>query len=125
MKLSDLLLVLISVLLSAASQTMLKIGMSSPPIQAAMTSRDSVLQLSILVASSPWVVIGLALFGASAITWLLVLGSIDLSSAYPFVALGIALTTASSYFLLGEAIGVQKLTGVLVIVLGVLLVGFA
>jgi multidrug transporter EmrE-like cation transporter len=51
--------------------------------------------------------------------WIFVLSKIDVSQAYPCVALGVALTVLSGHFLLGEAISVVRAFGVVVIIIGV------
>jgi multidrug transporter EmrE-like cation transporter len=81
--------------------------------------------LGLTIATSPAVIGGLFLFGLSALTWLLVLGRIDLSTAYPFVALGIVLTTGASWAIFHETINLIKLSGIVLIVGGVLAVGLS
>jgi multidrug transporter EmrE-like cation transporter len=50
---------------------------------------------------------------------LFVLSKIPLSSAYPFVALGIAITVVAGRFIFGEPISLFKLIGVCVILIGI------
>lgn len=118
-------LILISVLLSAGSQVLLKIGMSTPAVQATLTANGPSLASAWMVFTTPTVILGLACFGLSAISWLLVLSKIALSQAYPFVALGTLLTVAAAYFMLGEAVSPMRLAGVAAIAVGVVLVGFS
>jgi hypothetical protein len=84
------LLILLSVLLSSGSQVLLNFGMSAPDIQVALAHSDRPLRIAISIVSSLPVFAGLASFGLSAIVWLFVLSKIPVSTAYPFVALGIA-----------------------------------
>ena len=52
--------------------------------------------LVIGAATSPWVLLGLVVFGISAVVWLVVLSRVPLSLAYPFNALGyLVILTAS------------------------------
>lgn len=118
-------LILISVLLSATSQVLLKFGMSSPTVQAALVPGSPPLPTLLTVASSPQVVGGLGCFGLSALFWLLVLSKIDVSQAYPFVALGTVLTVAAGILILGEPASMMRLAGVGVIAVGVVLVGLS
>jgi multidrug transporter EmrE-like cation transporter len=118
-------LILFSVLLSATSQVLLKFGMSSPAVQAALLPGSAPLPAALAVASSPQVVGGLACFGLSAVVWLLVLSKIDVSQAYPFVALGTILTVAAGILVLGEPASALRMAGVGVIALGVVLVGLS
>jgi multidrug transporter EmrE-like cation transporter len=113
-----------SILLSASAQLLLKLGMSAPAVQRALQDPASgPVQTAAAILFSPLILAGLAAFGASAGTWLLVLARVELSTAYPFVALGIVLTAVAGVFLLGESMGPGKLAGVSLIVLGVLVLG--
>jgi multidrug transporter EmrE-like cation transporter len=125
MKSSVLWLVLASVLLSAGSQVLLKIGMTSPAVQAALAGGNPALKAAQVVGTSPFVVIGLLCFGLSALLWLLVLSRIPLSSAYPMVSLGIVITVLAGRFWFGEPISFLKAAGVAFIVAGVVAVGAA
>lgn len=119
-------LILISVMLAAAAQLTLKVGMSSAEIQRTLAGPDpSLLKAAIAAATSTTIIAGLLCFGLSAITWLLVLARLDLSTAYPMVALGIVVTVASGYFFLGEAVSPTKLVGVAAIICGVMLIGLS
>lgn len=119
-----LLPVLVSVLLSASSQILLKIGVSSPTVQAGMANGVS-LDMLRAVATSPLVLIGFASFGLSAIVWLSVLSRLDVSQAYPCVALGILITSLTGHLLLGEAMPPLRIAGILTILMGVVLTGFS
>ncbi len=65
---------------------------------------------------------GLFLYGLSAVVWLFVLARLDVSVAYPFVALGFLVTMALGCLLFGEAFTVRKVLGTLIVMLGVYLV---
>jgi multidrug transporter EmrE-like cation transporter len=113
-----LLLALLCVCLTATAQVLLKMGMSSPAIQHAMsTGMRSVYWLAL---TSPAIWGGMICFGASAGLWLLVLGKLEVSLAYPLVSLGVVLTTLAGIFILGESAGIYKVLGVAMIVGGVL-----
>jgi multidrug transporter EmrE-like cation transporter len=127
--LSVLPLILISVLLASGSQLVLKVGMASAPVQNALAMRREGLighaSLLIGIGTNPAVLAGLVCFGLSAIVWLFVLSKIDVSQAYPCVALGIVLTTLGGGLLLGEAISLTRWLGLAVIVGGVALVALS
>jgi multidrug transporter EmrE-like cation transporter len=120
MRIELVLFILLSVLLSSGSQVLLKFGMSAPAIQLALGDASGPLRIALEIASSPSILLGLTCFGLSAIVWLFVLSRIPLSTAYPFVALGIAITVAAGRFLFGEPITTAKLFGVILIIAGVL-----
>jgi multidrug transporter EmrE-like cation transporter len=122
MSLNSVLLILISVALSSGSQIALKYGMMTRPIQEAIKKRD-VAEIGLTIIASPLIIGGLVCFGLSAVFWLFVLARISLSSAYPFVALGIFVTVLAGHFLFNEPISALKTGGVALILAGILLVG--
>ncbi len=111
------LLALVSIALSVAAQFSLKRGMSG----AAPVVADSILQGIASSVFRPWVLVGLALYGAGAVVWLFVLARWDVSKAYPLVGLGFVLTLVVGA-ILGEAVTVARVLGVLLIAGGVYLV---
>jgi multidrug transporter EmrE-like cation transporter len=114
-----ILFVLFSVLLSSGSQVLMKYGMSSTEIQTAMESAAGPMRIAVAIATSPPILLGLVCFGLSAVVWLFVLSKIPLSTAYPFVALGIAITVAAGRMIFGEPVTLAKLLGVVLIIVGV------
>ena len=118
---STLILILVSVCMSAAAQVMLKTGMSQGEIGASLAQQRWASSIA-LVATNPWVVGGLAMYFLSAAVWLLVLARVQLSFAYPFVGLGFILTMFLGWWLMGDSIGAQRLIGTLLIAVGVVLI---
>ncbi|WP_293777744.1 SMR family transporter [uncultured Oxalicibacterium sp.] len=111
-------LALFCVCLTAAAQVLLKMGMSTATMQQAMSQGLPAVVLPALYSPLIWG--GMFCFGASAGLWLLVLGKLEVSMAYPLVSLGVVLTTLAGIFFLGESISVAKIVGVTLIVVGVL-----
>ena len=116
------LLTLLSVTMSALAQLTLKWGMGAPGVQAAIRSEAGIGPVLLGAATSFGVILGLALYGASAVIWLLVLARWDLSKAYPFVGLGFVLTAALAVWLLGERVTLDRVLGTVLVLGGVLLV---
>ena len=121
MNLTVLLLILMSVLLSAIAQITLKMGMSSPIIQQAIASASNVAVFQ-SIATNLYVLGGLTLYFASAAVWLFVLAKVDVSFAYPFVGLGFIATMLLAYFINGEILSTTKIVGTLCIAIGVAIV---
>jgi len=119
MNLSTLLLILISVTLSAVAQVTMKHGVSLPDIQRNLA--EPVTALGYL-ATNGYVLAGLMLYGMSVVFWLFVLARLDVSVAYPFVGIGFLLTMVFGAVALGEPIGALRVTGTLLVVTGVALV---
>lgn len=120
MNLRILVLILVSVSLSAVAQVALKSGMASDRVQQALAAASW--RAALTVAATPQVLLGLLLYGLGAVLWLLVLARIDVSLAYPFVGMGFVLTMLLGFMLLGEPVGSLRLTGTLLVTAGVLLV---
>lgn len=116
MKIPTLLLILFSVGLSASAQLMLKAGL--PMEVSNFVSSSGVLDGIRKMITSPLVVAGLAAYAFGAVVWLFVLSRVDVSYAYPFLALGLAVTVALSALLLGEHVGAAKIIGTCLIGLG-------
>jgi small multidrug resistance pump len=62
---------------------------------------------------------GLALYGFSAVAYIIALRKIPLSVAYPSVALSYALVALVGHFLFGETFGVKQMGGLALIIGGV------
>ena len=112
-------LILLSILCGVAGQTVIKIGVSQP---GASEAAAGFLPLITMILRSPMVLLGLMLYGLGALAWIAVLSRLDLSVAYPFLALNFVLVTFSSQFFLGENVPGMRWIGVLVICGGILLV---
>ncbi|MFA5240822.1 MAG: EamA family transporter [Sulfuricella sp.] len=119
MSLKVLILILLSVGLSAIAQIAMKAGVSG----AATQSSASMLGSYVAMLTAPKVLLGLACYGLGALIWLRVLSMMDVSQAYPFVALGFVLTMALGFLMLGETPHPTRLAGAGFIMIGVWLVG--
>jgi len=72
--------------------------------------------------AEPYVWIGLAVFGISAVVWLLVLSQASLSFAYPFAALTYVLILLFDMFVLDETVPPLRWGGVGFIAIGIFLI---
>lgn len=115
---SSLWLIALSIGSSVVAQTVIKIGVSAPGAE----TGGGPLALIGMIVRSPLVLIGLVLYGVGALAWIAVLGRLDLSYAYPFLALNFVLITLASRIVLGESIPWQRWLGILVICVGIILV---
>ena len=115
-------LILGSVALSAIAQIALKIGMGGDAARQAL-AHDSLWRGYLALLLVPAVATGLAAYGLSALLWLRVLAEVEVSKAYPFVALAIVLTMVLGVLVLGEVVPAWRAAGAALIVVGVVLVG--
>jgi drug/metabolite transporter (DMT)-like permease len=114
-------LILLSVGLAALAQLTLKHGMNQVT---ADRGGVAVLDGSSLraMATNASVIGGLAIFGISAVVWLLVLSRASLSFAYPFASLSYLLIVLAARFVLHEQIPPLRWVGVACIMTGIILV---
>ena len=118
MTIASVALLLFAVVSAATGQVMLKPGMQIASARAA----DSGGSLALRAATSPWVLLGLVVFGVSAVAWLAALARVPLSVAYPFNALGYIVILTASVVLLHERANVLTWVGSLMVVSGLLIV---
>ena len=118
---SILLLATVCALLTATGQIALKAGVSSPAL-ASLLSTAGTGEFILRAAITPLVILGLLLYGASTVLWLVVLARADVSYAFPLVSLGFIFTTLYAHFALHEVLTTGRLTGIALIVLGVICV---
>ena len=111
MRPDTLLLILLSVSMSAVAQLLLKLGVQG--VRAA-----GVIDAGRAYLFSPLVIGGFALYGIGAFVWLYVLSRVPLSAAYPFVGLGFILTMLFGVLALGESLSPVRLVGSLLIAVG-------
>lgn len=111
-------MILLSVVLSAAAQVALKAGMASAPVRQALAAGLRPMAI-VNVAFSPLIMLGLLFYVLSAAVWLAVLSKMPVSSAYPFVALAIVLTSVLGRLVFHDAFTIPKIAGTLLIVTGV------
>jgi drug/metabolite transporter (DMT)-like permease len=111
-------LLLFAVATAATGQVMLKHGMQVATARAAHSGGSLVLR----AATSPWVLLGLVVFGVSAIAWLAALSKVPLSVAYPFNALGYIVILIASVLVLHERANLLTWLGSLLVVSGLLIV---
>ncbi|NPV46906.1 MAG: multidrug resistance protein [Armatimonadetes bacterium] len=108
-------ILVVAILLGAAGQIALKSGLNR---LGAKPSPVVVLK-SIF---TPLIFTGFACYGLSSILYLLALSRLELSYAYPMVALSYVVVTFLSWRLLGEAVPLLRTAGLAVICIGVILV---
>lgn len=115
-----LILVLIPAITGVAGQLLLKVGMSN--LGALEISFTAVPSILLKIITSPYILIGLAIYFGGVFFWLLALNRADLSFVYPFASLSYILITIASATLLHEYVSPMRWLGMFIICAGVLLV---
>ena len=113
-------LVLFGVLLNAAAQLLLKAGTNA--IGQFEFSAANLAPIGWKVATQPHILGGLTCYAVSVVVWILALSRVEVSIAYPMLSIGYVVNAVAAYFLFGEAVSVQRLTGIGIIIVGVYVV---
>jgi drug/metabolite transporter (DMT)-like permease len=109
-------IILLSVLLGAVGQLMLKSAAVS------MGKLELSPQLLVTMATNPRLILAVAIYGVSAVFWLLALSRADLSFVYPFLSLTYIAVLLGSTFLFNEVINSTRVLGFAVIIGGLLII---
>lgn len=112
--------IVISVMLGVVGQLMLKKGMTVMGPQS--LSPDKVPSILWRISTSPWVIVGLAIYVSATFFWLVALSRVELSYAYPFASLSYVVMMGASWRLMGETPSVARLGGVALICIGVIVI---
>jgi len=121
------LLVLVGMLLNVGAQLALKwsaLSLASPTGAAAPPglSFAAIAADPLRVALNGWFIVGLVLYAVSVVNWLVVLDRLAFSVAYPLMSIGYILTLALGVLLFKEPLSLTRVTGVAVIIVGVILI---
>lgn len=111
--------ILITVALNAASQILMKAGISQ--IGQAEFSASRMLNLLLNAAFNPLIVLGLATMTISMGTHLMSLSRFDVSFAFPFLSIAYVIVAAWGYWFLGENVNTTRIIGILTIIAGTII----
>ena len=111
---SSFIFIFFSIVFNILSQFAFKHGMSG-----ARQTQGSVIRY---MATSPWVVGGLVIYGCGTLCWIIALSRLELSFAYPFSMLSYIGIVIGSYLLFKEQISRMRLVGIGVVLLGLLVI---
>lgn len=115
MPIRSILVLLLAVSLGATGQIFLKTGVNQLNGEAG--------PLTIVRGIfTPYVLAGFFCYGCSSVLYLIALSRLDLSYAYPFVALSFVIVTVLSWYLLNETLPLLRVVGLVLILAGVLTV---
>lgn len=120
MKLNDFSILFCGVLLNALAQLGLK---AATRVTGPLVTTDAGIWQrggQLLMVPSLW--FALFAYGLSVIVWLVGLSRVPVSQAYPLLSLGYVINIGLAWWLLGEVPNVQRVAGIGVIVLGVVMV---
>ena len=110
-------LIMLGVMLNAAAQLFLKEGMRR--IGHFEFIWANIVPIGFTVAGNLFVLAGLACYVVSVVVWLLVLSRVEVSFAYPLLSVGYIVNAVAGYYLFQENLSLTRITGILIICVGV------
>jgi len=112
----DFFMILSCVVLGVVGQVSLKKGML-------LAGSATLTPGLIKVIFTPYIFLGLILYGVAMLFWLVILSRVELSYAYPMLSFSYVLIVLASWLIFDENLSPLRLMGVLFICLGVTMVG--
>ena len=100
-------------------QIALALGLSERTIEFHL---NNILPIGMKLAFQPFIMGGMACYAISLDVWIMALSRVPVSIAYPMLSIGYVINAFVAWQWLGEALTAQKLLGIAVIVIGVILV---
>lgn len=113
-------LVLSGVLLNAIAQLLLKAGTNS--IGTFAFNANNIVPIGVKLATEPHIIGGLACYVISVVVWIMALSRVEVSVAYPMLSFGYVLNALAAWWLFGEALSIERMLGIGVIIFGVFLI---
>ena len=110
-------LVMTGVLLNAVAQLALKASVSDTGI--INLDMQSLLSSAGSLATNLWLWLGLICYAISVVVWILALSRVDVSIAYPMLSIGYIVNAVAASQLFNEPMGLGKVIGIGIIMLGV------
>ena len=112
---------LLAISFGAISQLIIKWQMSVFSFDDYKTWQDK-FALAFSMLLNPYVVIALILTLLAGVTWMIAMTKFEISYAYPFTVLGLVLVTIISVVFFGESINTYKVSGIILIILGIVVI---
>lgn len=121
MPVGELLFVLLAAACSVVASLFLRHGLMT--VGGFSIGADGVAGLVFRLIKSYTFMVGMLLYGMAALSWFKMLSVSELSTTYPmFVGLTFSFVTLGAVVFFGESIGPAKLTGIIVILVGVVII---
>jgi multidrug transporter EmrE-like cation transporter len=107
------------VLLNAVAQLLLKAGTKN--VGEIHLTLQNLFSVGLKVATQLPIIGGLTCYVLSVVLWIIALSRVDVSVAYPMLSLGYVVTAVGAWYLFGEALSLQRLAAIIIILAGVAL----
>jgi multidrug transporter EmrE-like cation transporter len=111
--------ILTGICLNAVAQLLLKAGTNA--VGAIHLTADNWFSTGVQLASQLPIIGGLTCYVLSVAVWIIGLSRVDVTIAYPMLSLGYIINAVGAWYFLGEAVSVQRLLAIGIIIVGVAL----
>ncbi|KAF1041961.1 MAG: 4-amino-4-deoxy-L-arabinose-phosphoundecaprenol flippase subunit ArnF [Herbaspirillum frisingense] len=105
--------------LNAVAQLLLKAGTNA--VGAIHLTAENWFSTGLKLATQLPIIGGLSCYVISVVVWIIGLSRVDVTVAYPLLSLGYIINAIGAWYFLGEAVSVQRLVAIGVIIVGVVL----
>ena len=119
----NILLILSSVFLNACAQLFIRQGMLK--LGNISMRLNELWNMIIQSFSNIYIWAGMISYAVSILLWMVVLSKINVSLAYPFLSIGYIITAVIAYFVFGEPLTAQKIIGIAIICVGVVVLTYS
>ncbi|KAF1054846.1 MAG: 4-amino-4-deoxy-L-arabinose-phosphoundecaprenol flippase subunit ArnF [Burkholderia gladioli] len=113
----SLVCIITGVLLNAVAQLLLKAGVNA--VGHFEISRANIIPICFKIATQLPIIGGLGCYVLSVVVWIVGLSRVDVSITYPMLSLGYVLNAFAAWYLFGEVMSLQRLIGIVIILIGV------
>ena len=116
-------LILSIVFLNALAQIFIRQGMLK--LGSVSFNMEQIWNMALSVFTNMYLLSGMFSYGISIILWMIVLSKVNVSLAYPFLSVGYVVTAVLAYLIFKEPLTVQKIFGIAIICLGVVILTYS
>ncbi|EGF30866.1 putative small multidrug resistance transmembrane protein [Oxalobacteraceae bacterium IMCC9480] len=111
--------ILTGICLNAIAQLLLKAGTNA--VGAIHLTAENWFSTGIKLATQLPILGGLTCYVVSVLVWIIGLSRVDVTIAYPMLSLGYIINAVGAWYFLGEMVSMQRILGIGVIIVGVIL----
>ncbi|MDY7578345.1 4-amino-4-deoxy-L-arabinose transferase [Herbaspirillum sp. RTI4] len=111
--------IFVGICLNALAQLLLKAGTNA--VGAIHLTAENWFATGVKLATQVPILGGLTCYVLSVGVWIIGLSRVDVTIAYPLLSIGYVINAIGAWYFLGEAVSVQRLLAIAVIIVGVVL----
>lgn len=119
MNLSTFGFIFTGICLNAVAQLLLKAGTNA--VGAIHLTAENWFATGVKLATQLPIIGGLTCYVLSVVVWIIGLSRVDVTIAYPLLSLGYIINAIGAWYFLGEAVSLQRIVAITVIIVGVAL----